>query len=155
MFHRWKAYLSDFWLCISTCFPPYNRPVSLKNTNHISMFQKKNSNLLINYLLSLGIREVVKHLIDHVDAAEAYWKMRHSVNSVRQHVTWQLMSSVMYVLFVKKVVSSVAGYLILVSMLNQYWLWSLQQSRLWDVRLEITLLHLGSAICVYVTVATV
>ena len=48
--------------------------------------------------------------------------MRCSVNSVSQHVTWQLMSSVMYVLFVKKVVSSVAGYLILALMLNQYWL---------------------------------
>lgn len=83
---------------------------------------KKKTNLCINYLLSLGFREVAKHLIDHADAAEAFWKMRCSVNSVSQHVTWQLMSSVMYVLFVKKVVSSVAGYLILALMLNQYWL---------------------------------
>lgn len=76
----------------------------------------------MHYFWFLGIREAARHLIGHVGAVEALWKMRRSVNSVSQHVTWQPMSSVMSVLFVKKDVSSVAGFLILALMLNQCWL---------------------------------
>lgn len=93
-------------------------------------------NYFINYLWSLKIREVVRHLIGHVGAAEAIWKMRSSVNIMSWHVTLQLMSSVMSVLFVKKVVSSAVECLILASMRNQYWLWFPQESRPWVVGLE-------------------
>ena len=65
------------------------------------------------------IREVARHLIGPVGAAEAFWKMMCSVNSVSQHATLQLMSSVMPVPFAKKVVSSVVGYLIRALMLGR------------------------------------
>ncbi|KAG2372239.1 Exopolygalacturonase protein [Vigna angularis] len=32
--------------------------------------------------------ELAKHLISHVGAVEAFWKMRHNVNNESQHVTW-------------------------------------------------------------------
>ena len=95
-----------------------------------------NMRRIINYWWSLKIREVVRHLIGHVGAAEAIWKMRSSVNIMSWHVTLQLMSSVMSVLFVKKVVSSAVECLILASMHNQYWLWFHQESRPWVVGLE-------------------
>jgi hypothetical protein len=93
-------------------------------------------NSCINYLWSLEIREVARHWIGHVGAAEAIWKMKCSVNSVSQHVTLQLTYFVMSVLSVKKVVSSAAECPILASMRNQYWLWSPQESRAWVVKLE-------------------
>jgi hypothetical protein len=93
-------------------------------------------NSCINYLWSLEIREVARHWIGHVGAAEAIWKMRCSVNSASRHVTLQLTYFVMSVLSVKKVVSSAAECPILASMRNQYWLWFLQESRAWVARLE-------------------
>jgi len=127
--------VSEIFLYPLPVFSPYNLPLSLIHKNHIPKLWKKIISY-INHLLFLAIRELAKHLIGHVGAVEAFWKMRHNVNNVSQHVTWQLMSSVMCVLFVKRVVSSVVGYLILVLMLNRYCLWFPQPSRPWDVELE-------------------
>lgn len=113
-------------------------------------------NYYINYLWSLKTREVVRHLIGHVGAAEAFWKMTRNVNSASWHVTLQLISFVMPVLFVKKPVSSAVECLILASMRNQYWSWSPLQSRQWVAGLKNILPHLGSVILVYaVTVAAI
>lgn len=64
-------------------------------------------------------RAAGRHFIGHVGAADAFWRMRRSVNNVRLHVTLQLTSAATRVLFVRKAVSSVVGCLILGSMLNQ------------------------------------
>ena len=55
------------------------------------------------------------------------------VKNVSMHVTLWLMPSATHVLFVRKVVRSVVGCLILGSMLNHSWLWFLQWSRPWAV----------------------
>lgn len=92
---------------------------------------------LIEWIVVFTIREVARHSIDHVGAAVAFWKMRCSVNSVNQPVTLQLTYSAIHAPFAKRPVSCVVGFPILAMVFNnQYWLWSHQQSRPWDVRLE-------------------
>ena len=66
-------------------------------------------------------RAPVRHLIGHVDAVAAAWKMRCNVNTVSQLVTLQHMFSVMHVLFARKAASFVEGCLIRGSMLSLSW----------------------------------
>lgn len=81
-------------------------------------------------------RVAVRHLIDHVVAVEALWKMIWNGSSANRHVILQLMFSVTRALFARKVGRFVGGYSILDSMLNQSWLWSLLGSNPWVVGLE-------------------
>jgi hypothetical protein len=67
--------------------------------------------LNLNDLLMTN-RAAGRHFIGYVGAADAFWRMRRSVNNVRLHVTLQLTSATTGVLFVKKAVSSVLGCLI-------------------------------------------
>ncbi|KAK4396327.1 Cell number regulator 8 [Sesamum angolense] len=74
----------------------------------------------INSLLELEWKlenkeEAVRRLLDHVGAAEAFWRMRFGVSNGKQHVILLPMSSAMHVLFVRKVVKFVVGFLILAS----------------------------------------
>ncbi|ONI03127.1 hypothetical protein PRUPE_6G240600 [Prunus persica] len=69
-----------------------------------------------------NLEATVRRFIGHVDAVAALWKMRYNKNSVRPPVILRLMFSAMHAPFVRKVVRSVAGCFILVSMLNQFWL---------------------------------
>ncbi|KAL0338412.1 UNVERIFIED_CONTAM: Cell number regulator 8 [Sesamum angustifolium] len=64
---------------------------------------------------SLTWREAVRHLLDHVGAAEAFWRTRFGVSNGKRHVILLPMSSAMHVLFVRKVVKFVVGFLILAS----------------------------------------
>ena len=66
-------------------------------------------------------REPLRHLIGHVDAVAAVWKMMCNVSSVSLPVTLQHMFSVMHVLFARKAASFVEGCLIRGSMLSLSW----------------------------------
>ncbi|KAL0347215.1 UNVERIFIED_CONTAM: Cell number regulator 8 [Sesamum calycinum] len=82
--------------------------------------EKVLSTFHINSLLELEWKlenkeEAVRHLLDHVGAAEAFWRMRFGVSNGKRHVILLPMSSAMHVLFVRKVVKFVVGFLILAS----------------------------------------
>ncbi|KAJ6751610.1 hypothetical protein OIU85_002077 [Salix viminalis] len=55
---------------------------------------------------SLTSRVAVRHLIGHVDAVGALWKMICNVSNASQHVILQLMFSATHVPFARKVVRS-------------------------------------------------